>query len=83
MAQAKRLLGFGAAPANANVKNKTSPQALPQHTPPTKLRLLSQLNAQVKSTADPKPVLEPQTCSQRHQFNQTPALNLSSQHQSG
>jgi hypothetical protein len=55
MAQAKRLLGAGTAPANANAKNKTSPQPVAVNkTAPTK-----PAQPQIRSTADPKPVIVP------------------------
>jgi hypothetical protein len=55
MSQAKRLLGFGAAPANSNVKNKTSPQPVAIN----KIAPAKPAQPQIRSTADPKPVLEP------------------------
>ncbi|MEQ1599286.1 MAG: hypothetical protein ABL880_07975 [Methylotenera sp.] len=59
MAQAKRLLGVGAAPANANVKNKTSPQSTATSIATNKTAPAKPAQPQVRSTADPKPVLEP------------------------
>jgi hypothetical protein len=59
MAQAKRLLGVGTAPANANVKNKTSPQATATAIATNKTAPAKPAQPQVKSTVDPKPVLEP------------------------
>jgi hypothetical protein len=59
MVQAKRLLGVGTAPANANVKNKTSPQATATTIATNKTAPAKPAQPQVKSTADPKPVLEP------------------------
>jgi hypothetical protein len=59
MAQAKRLLGVGTAPASANVKNKTSPQATATTIATNKAAPAKPAQPQVRSTADPKPVLEP------------------------
>jgi hypothetical protein len=59
MAQAKRLLGVGTAPASANVKNKTSPQATATTIATSKTTPAKPAQSQVRSTADPKPVLDP------------------------
>jgi hypothetical protein len=59
MAQAKRLLGLGTAPASSNVKNKTSPQATATNIATNKTATAKPAQSQIRSTADPKPVLEP------------------------
>jgi hypothetical protein len=53
MSQARRMLGFGAAPAETSVKDNAKPVRTTKAAPakPTK--------PQVRSTADPKPVIEP------------------------
>ncbi len=55
MSQARRMLGFGAAPAptEASVKNKAKP------APKIKTAPAQSAQPQVRSTADPKPVIEP------------------------
>ncbi len=59
MSQAKRLLGFSAAPASSNVKNKASPQATATTIATNKIAPAKPAQSQIRSTADPKPVLEP------------------------
>ncbi len=61
MAEARRLLGFGAASNSANISAKPPAPAKPAPTKPTltKPAPATPVSPQIKSTAEPKPVAEP------------------------